>query len=134
MPGYIKTLFLRSVTSRLKTRKSFSKEEVKNCLNSSGVDFFAITTILLTSLEDCLLRMNSFFLPIRIFSRCARAWANRVSHIFLRISRLHVNSTIPSLIILDMIKGHRIRFVRNFAEKMGITDFVKISFEKIKRS
>ena len=43
-------------------------------------------------------------------------------------------AVIPSLIILDITKEHRIRFVRNFAEKMGITDFVKISFEKIKRS
>jgi len=41
---------------------------------------------------------------------------------------------IPSLIILDITKQHRIRFVRNFAEKMGITEFVKISFEKIERS
>jgi len=43
-------------------------------------------------------------------------------------------AVIPSLIILDITKEHRIRFVRNFAEKMGIADFVKISLEKIKRS
>jgi len=42
-------------------------------------------------------------------------------------------AVIPSLIILDITKEHRIRFVRNFAEKMGITDFVKVSFEKIKQ-
>ena len=40
-------------------------------------------------------------------------------------------AVIPSLIILDITKEHRIRFVRNFAKKMGIKDFVKISFEKI---
>ena len=43
-------------------------------------------------------------------------------------------AVIPSLIILDITKEHRIRFVRNFAEKMEITEFVKISFEKIERS
>jgi hypothetical protein len=43
-------------------------------------------------------------------------------------------ATIPSLIIFDITKEHRIRFMRNFARKMGITDFVKVSFEKIKRS
>ena len=41
-------------------------------------------------------------------------------------------AVIPSLIILDITKERRIRFVRNFAEKMGITDFVEISFEKVK--
>ena len=42
-------------------------------------------------------------------------------------------AVIPSLIILDITKEHRMRFIRNFAEKMGITDFVEISFEKVKR-
>lgn len=42
-------------------------------------------------------------------------------------------AVIPSLIILDITKERRIRFVRNFAAKMGITDFVEISFEKVKR-
>ena len=41
---------------------------------------------------------------------------------------------LPSLIILDITKEHRLRFVRKFSKKMGVTDFVKISFEKIKRS
>ena len=40
-------------------------------------------------------------------------------------------AVIPSLILLDITREHRIRFVRNFAEKMGITDFVKFSLEKI---
>lgn len=38
---------------------------------------------------------------------------------------------IPSLIILDKTKEHRIRFIRNTAEQMGITDFVEISFKKV---
>jgi len=42
-------------------------------------------------------------------------------------------AVIPSLILLDITREHRIRFVRNFAEKMGITDFVKFSLEKIDR-
>jgi hypothetical protein len=42
-------------------------------------------------------------------------------------------TAIPSLIILDLIKGHRIRFMRGFAEKIGITDFIEISFKKINR-
>lgn len=42
-------------------------------------------------------------------------------------------TVIPSLIILDITKEHRIRFVRNFAQRMGITDFVEISFEKVSR-
>ena len=45
-----------------------------------------------------------------------------------------VLAVIPSLIILDITKQHRIRFVRNFAKRMEITEFVKVSFEKIKRS
>lgn len=39
-------------------------------------------------------------------------------------------AVIPSLIVLDITKEHRMRFVRNFAARMGITDFVEISFEK----
>jgi len=42
-------------------------------------------------------------------------------------------ATIPSLIILDITKEHRIRYVRTVARKMGITDFVEISFEKVNR-
>jgi len=53
---------------------------------------------------------------------------------FLGLPIFLLIAVVPSLIILDLTKEHRIRFVRNFAEKMGITDFVKISFEKIKRS
>ena len=53
---------------------------------------------------------------------------------FLGLPIFLLIAVIPSLIILDITKEHRIGFVRNFAEKMGITDFVKISFEKIKRS
>jgi len=41
--------------------------------------------------------------------------------------------TIPSLIILDINKEHRIRFIRKIAYKLGIKDFVKISFEKIEQ-
>jgi hypothetical protein len=42
-------------------------------------------------------------------------------------------ATIPSLIILDTTKEHRIRYVRTVAGKMGIADFVEISFEKVNR-
>lgn len=42
-------------------------------------------------------------------------------------------AVIPSLIILDVTKEHRKRFIRNTAEKMGITDFVKIRFQKVKQ-
>jgi len=52
---------------------------------------------------------------------------------FLGLPIFLLISVIPSLIILDITKEHRIRFVRNLAEKMGITDFVEISFEKVKR-
>jgi hypothetical protein len=41
-------------------------------------------------------------------------------------------AVIPSLIILDIMKEHRIRYVRNLAKKMKINDFVKVSFEKVK--
>ena len=53
---------------------------------------------------------------------------------FLGLPIFLLLAVIPSLIILDITKEHRIRFVRNFARNMGITDFVKISFEKTKRS
>ena len=52
---------------------------------------------------------------------------------FLGLPIFLLIGVIPSLILLDMTKAHRIRFVRNFAEKMGITDFVKFSLEKIDR-
>lgn len=39
-------------------------------------------------------------------------------------------AVIPSLIILDKTKEHRTRFIRNVAEKMGITNFVEIEFKK----
>ena len=42
-------------------------------------------------------------------------------------------SVIPSLIVLDITKEHRVRFVRSFAEKMGIADYVEILFEKTNR-
>jgi hypothetical protein len=38
---------------------------------------------------------------------------------------------LPSLIILDVTKEHRIRFVRTVAEKMGITEFLEVSIEKV---
>lgn len=40
-------------------------------------------------------------------------------------------AVIPSLIVLDVTKEHRIRFIRNVAEKIGITDLVEITFKKI---
>jgi len=40
---------------------------------------------------------------------------------------------IPSLIILDLTKDQRIRFTRKIAEKMGITEFLEISVEKVNR-
>lgn len=42
-------------------------------------------------------------------------------------------AVIPSLIILDVTKEHRIRFIRNVAEKREITEFVEISFNKLKK-
>ena len=52
---------------------------------------------------------------------------------FLGLPIFLLIAVIPSLILLDITREHRIRFVRNFAEKMGITDFVKFSLEKIDR-
>jgi hypothetical protein len=40
-------------------------------------------------------------------------------------------AVLPSLIILNVMKERRIRFVRDVANGMGITDFVQISFEKV---
>lgn len=37
---------------------------------------------------------------------------------------------LPSLIILDVTKEHRIHFVRKIAEKMAITEFLEVSLEK----
>jgi FMN-dependent NADH-azoreductase len=37
------------------------------------------------------------------------------------------------LIILDVMKDHRIRFIRKIAEKMGITEFLEISVETVNR-
>lgn len=39
---------------------------------------------------------------------------------------------IPSLILLDLIKKHRVNYVRNIAAKIGITDIVEIFFEEVK--
>ena len=52
---------------------------------------------------------------------------------FLGFPAFMLIATIPSLIILDITKEHRIRYVRTVAGKMGITDFVEISFEKVDR-
>ena len=40
---------------------------------------------------------------------------------------------LPSLIIFDLMKERRLRFIRKVAEKMGINDFVDISLEKVER-
>jgi hypothetical protein len=37
---------------------------------------------------------------------------------------------IPSLIILDLTRKHRIKYVRRAAARMGIKDEVQISFQK----
>jgi len=42
-------------------------------------------------------------------------------------------SILPSLIIFDLMKERRLRFIRKLAEKMGIVDFVDISLEKVDR-
>jgi hypothetical protein len=52
---------------------------------------------------------------------------------FLGLPIFLLIAVIPSLILLDITREHRIRFVRNFAAKMEITDFVEISFEKVNR-
>lgn len=52
---------------------------------------------------------------------------------FLGLPIFLLIAVIPSLIILDIMKEHRVRFVRNFAEKTGITDFVEFSLEKADR-
>ena len=36
---------------------------------------------------------------------------------------------IPGLILLDMIREHRVRFIRNMAARLGFTEVVEISFE-----
>ena len=41
---------------------------------------------------------------------------------------------LPSLIIFDLMKEKRLRFIRSMAEKMGIVDFVDISLEKANRN
>jgi len=40
-------------------------------------------------------------------------------------------AVLPSLIILNVMKERRIRYVRDVAKGMRIKDFVKISFEKV---
>jgi hypothetical protein len=40
-------------------------------------------------------------------------------------------ASIPALILLDITKNHRVNYVRKWAEKMGIIDNVKVTFEKI---
>jgi len=52
---------------------------------------------------------------------------------FLGFPVFVLSATIPALIVLDVTKEHRIRYVRTIAGKMGITDFVEISFEKVHR-
>ena len=52
---------------------------------------------------------------------------------FLGFPVFVLSATIPALIVLDVTKEHRIRYVRTVAGKMGITDFVEISFEKVHR-
>jgi hypothetical protein len=51
--------------------------------------------------------------------------------LFLGLPVFLLIAIIPSLIVLDITKEHRNRFVRNFAKKIGIKDFVKISFETV---
>lgn len=36
---------------------------------------------------------------------------------------------IPTLIILDLIKKHRVNYIRKFAGKLSITKLVEITFE-----
>jgi hypothetical protein len=50
---------------------------------------------------------------------------------FLGLPVFLLIAVIPSLIFLDITREHRICYVRNIAEKMRITDFVKFSVEKI---
>lgn len=42
-------------------------------------------------------------------------------------------AVLPSLIILDVTKEHRVHFVRKIAEKMAITEFLEVSLEKVNR-
>ncbi len=42
-----------------------------------------------------------------------------------------LSAPIPALIVLDIIRERRIRFVRNSAKEMGITKFVEVSFEEV---
>ena len=39
--------------------------------------------------------------------------------------------TIPAIIFLDIMKPFRIDYVRNMAKKLGISKYVRISFEEI---
>ncbi|MFX0093548.1 MAG: hypothetical protein ACFFBD_17485, partial [Candidatus Hodarchaeota archaeon] len=40
--------------------------------------------------------------------------------------------TIPSIVLLDILKPFRIDYIRNIARKLGINKCVRISFEEIK--
>jgi len=40
---------------------------------------------------------------------------------------------IPALIILEITKKFRIKYIRGIAKKLGITDYVEITFEKLNR-
>ena len=42
-------------------------------------------------------------------------------------------TTLPSLIIFDMMKERRLRFIRKIAEKMGISDFIEINLQKVNK-
>jgi hypothetical protein len=40
---------------------------------------------------------------------------------------------LPALIILDLMKERRLRFIRKIAEKMGVTDFADVTLVKVER-
>jgi len=51
--------------------------------------------------------------------------------LFLPMMFLISISAIPAFILLDLIKEHRNRYIRKWAEKFGITKKVAISFQEI---
>jgi len=39
--------------------------------------------------------------------------------------------SLPAVVLFDITTKHREKFMRNFAKKLGIVDFIEISIEKI---
>jgi hypothetical protein len=53
--------------------------------------------------------------------------------ILLPLPILLTIAAIPAIVILDVIKTSRINYVRKWANRLGINNFVEISFENVKK-